>query len=140
MSGRVALVHNDLRIGNVVVNNGRVAAVLDWETAEFTDPSADLAKFNLPTFRGRSSLASGLVRWERFLDAYEAAIGWRPGQRALDFWTVLEIVKATVGALRGVHYFESGQTDDIRYANMGWQAHHSTKWLVELYENGTWGR
>ena len=130
VSGRVSLVHNDLRVGNVIVNDGHVAAVLDWETAEFTDPSADLAKFNLPTFRGRSSLASGFVEWGEFLDAYETDTGWRPSQSALDYWTVLEIVKATVGGLRGMHYFGTGKTGDIRYANMRWQTHQSIKWLV----------
>jgi aminoglycoside phosphotransferase (APT) family kinase protein len=140
VSGRVALVHNDLRVGNVIVKDGRVAAVLDWETAEFTDPAADLAKFNLPTFRGRSSLASGLVEWDAFLDAYEAQTGWRPHQQSLAYWTVVEIAKTIVGALRGVHFFDCGRTEDIRYANMGFQINHSVKWLVELFENGQWGR
>lgn len=139
VSGRVALVHNDLRIGNVIVREGKVAAVLDWETAEFTDPVADLAKFNLPTFRGRSALASGLIGWDIFLDAYEAQSGWRPSELALEYWTVMEIAKTIVGALRGVHFFESGKTEDIRYANMGFQTHHSIKWLVELFETGKWG-
>lgn len=139
VSGRVALVHNDLRIGNVIVRDGKVAAVLDWETAEFTDPVADLAKFNLPTFRGRSALASGLVDWTEFLDTYEAHSGWRPSEQALQYWTVMEIAKTIVGALRGVHFFESGKTADIRYANMGYQTHHSIKWLVELFESGKWG-
>jgi aminoglycoside phosphotransferase (APT) family kinase protein len=139
VSGRIALVHNDLRVGNVIVKDGAVAAVLDWETAEFSDPAADLAKFNLPTFRGRSSLASGLVEWERFLDTYEGVAGWRPGADALAYWSVMEIAKTIVGALRGVHFFSSRKTDDIRYANMGFQIHHSVRWLVELYENGQWG-
>jgi aminoglycoside phosphotransferase (APT) family kinase protein len=139
VSGRVSLVHNDLRIGNIMVHEKQVAAVLDWETAEFTDPTADLAKFNLPTFRGRSRLASGLVDWGRFLDAYEAVTDWRPDERALNFWTVLEIVKAAVGNLRGTSYFASGRTGDLRYANLAWQSHHSIRWLVELYEEGKWG-
>lgn len=140
VSGRVALVHNDLRIGNVVIHEGRVAAILDWETAQFSDPAADLAKFNLPTFRGRSALASGLIDWEAFLAAYEAQTGWRPSRQTLEYWTVLEIVKAAVGGLRGRHYFDLGQTSDIRYANMGWQVHHAARWLVELFESGAWGR
>lgn len=140
VSGRVCLVHNDLRVGNVIVRDGRVAAVLDWETADLTDPAADLAKFNLPTFRGRSSNASGLIDWNEFLDAYAAVAQWRPDPHTIDYWTVLEIVKAIVGSLRGVHFFRRRRTDDLRYLNMGWQTHHSIKWLVELYESGRWGR
>jgi aminoglycoside phosphotransferase (APT) family kinase protein len=39
-----AIVHNDFRIGNMIVDTatGRVAAVLDWELATIGDPLADL--------------------------------------------------------------------------------------------------
>ena len=39
-----AIVHNDFRIGNMIVDpeNGGVAAVLDWELATIGDPLADL--------------------------------------------------------------------------------------------------
>jgi aminoglycoside phosphotransferase (APT) family kinase protein len=140
VSGRIALVHNDLRIGNLIVEDGRIAAIVDWETAQLTDPAADLAKFNLAPFRGRAGLASGLVEFEVFLRAYEVASGWRPEQRTLDFWTTLEIAKNAVGAIRGLHYFATGQSSDIRYANLGFQVHHSLRWLVEDYEQGVWGR
>ncbi|MBN6731258.1 phosphotransferase family protein [Burkholderia multivorans] len=140
VSGRTALVHNDLRVGNVIVRDDRVVAVLDWETAAITDPAADLAKFNLPTFRGRSSLASGLIEWDRFLDAYESQTGWRPDEATLNYWSVMEIAKTAVGGLLGAHCFYSGKTDDIRYANLGFQSHHAIRWLVELFETGQWGR
>ena len=42
---RVAIVHNDFRLGNVILAPdppGRVAAVLDWELATIGDPLADL--------------------------------------------------------------------------------------------------
>ncbi|OPE44751.1 phosphotransferase family protein, partial [Mycolicibacterium diernhoferi] len=40
VSGRVSLVHNDFRVGNLVVNpgDGALVGVLDWETAHFSDP------------------------------------------------------------------------------------------------------
>ncbi|MGB9249982.1 MAG: phosphotransferase family protein [Mycobacterium sp.] len=44
---RVAIVHNDFRIGNMIVNMkvGSIAAVLDWELATIGDPLADLGYF-----------------------------------------------------------------------------------------------
>jgi aminoglycoside phosphotransferase (APT) family kinase protein len=41
---RTAIVHNDFRIGNMIVDigTGQVAAVLDWELATIGDPLADL--------------------------------------------------------------------------------------------------
>ena len=40
----IAIVHNDFRIGNMIVDTGtgRVASVLDWELATIGDPIADL--------------------------------------------------------------------------------------------------
>jgi aminoglycoside phosphotransferase (APT) family kinase protein len=42
-----AIVHNDFRIGNTIVNTakGSVAAVLDWELATIGDPLADVGYF-----------------------------------------------------------------------------------------------
>jgi aminoglycoside phosphotransferase (APT) family kinase protein len=44
---RTAIVHNDFRIGNTIINTatGSVAAVLDWELATIGDPLADLGYF-----------------------------------------------------------------------------------------------
>jgi aminoglycoside phosphotransferase (APT) family kinase protein len=43
----IAIVHNDFRIGNMLVNMkvGSIAAVLDWELATIGDPLADLGYF-----------------------------------------------------------------------------------------------
>jgi aminoglycoside phosphotransferase (APT) family kinase protein len=140
VSGRTALVHNDLRTGNVIVREGRVAAVLDWETAAFGDPAADLAKFDLPPFRSGSGLAGGLLTRADLLAAYEAHAGWRPDDACLDWWTVLELAKNVVGSLRGAAYFADGSSRDLRYAVLGFRTHDVTRWLVQLYEDGTWGR
>lgn len=37
-----AIVHGDYRLGNFIVSNGRVAAVLDWELCTLGDPLADV--------------------------------------------------------------------------------------------------
>jgi aminoglycoside phosphotransferase (APT) family kinase protein len=40
---RVSIVHGDYRLGNLMVADGRVRAVLDWELCTLGDPLADLA-------------------------------------------------------------------------------------------------
>src|SRR5580693_291407 len=47
LESRIAIVHNDFRIGNMLVNMkiGSIAAVLDWELATIGDPLADLGYF-----------------------------------------------------------------------------------------------
>ncbi|WP_181778790.1 phosphotransferase family protein [Pseudonocardia pini] len=140
VSGRLALVHNDLRIGNVIVDgDGSVAAVLDWETARFTDPAADLAKFDIPTFRGRSPLAGQVIEMERYLAAYADLTGWRPEERALRYWTCMELTKGIIGSIKASKSFERGTTADVRYLNMAYQMHHALRWLLETLRDGEWG-
>ncbi|MGQ4618646.1 phosphotransferase [Nocardia sp. R7R-8] len=40
---RLVITHGDYRLSNVLVDNGRITAVLDWELATLGDPLADLA-------------------------------------------------------------------------------------------------
>lgn len=139
VSGRLSLVHNDLRTGNVIVRDGHVAAVLDWETAQFSDPAADLAKVNLPTFRGRSKLASQLVPMPEFTACYEEITGWRPTEESLRYWTTMELVKGVIGSIKASKSFEKGTTADVRYLNMSYQMHFALRWLIESYRDGEWG-
>ena len=36
------VVHGDYRLGNMIVRDGRIAAVLDWEMGAIGDPRADV--------------------------------------------------------------------------------------------------
>ncbi len=137
VSGRVAFVHNDLRVGNLMVRDDHVAAILDWETATLTDPASDLAKFALPPFRGPSGLASGLISQEDLLSQYEDEAGWRPTKETLQYWTVLSLTRTVVVALRTVADFALGTTADVRFANLRNRTRSYVDCLVELF--GQWG-
>jgi aminoglycoside phosphotransferase (APT) family kinase protein len=56
-----AIVHNDFRLGNVVLAPlppGRVTAVLDWELATVGDPLFDIGYFLASVPQGRASTAT----------------------------------------------------------------------------------
>jgi aminoglycoside phosphotransferase (APT) family kinase protein len=84
-SGRVAFVHGDYRIDNVILDPadpGRVAAVLDWEMATIGDPLADLGMLVMYWCRPGDRCASevheittapGFVEREELAAAYAAA-------------------------------------------------------------------
>ncbi|MDV2476717.1 phosphotransferase family protein [Rhodococcus zopfii] len=140
VSGRVALVHNDFRIGNLVVADDGIAGVLDWETAHFSDPTADIAWFAQRTSRGRSPLLCKLIELEPFLDEYEAAGGWRPDRDALTWWAVQSLTKTAVGCLQAVDIYSRGERDELRYSNMAHSIYYSIGWLGNMLRDGEWGQ
>ncbi|MGW4335030.1 phosphotransferase family protein [Rhodococcus koreensis] len=139
VSGRVALVHNDFRIGNLVISGDTVTGVLDWETAHFSDPTADIAWFAQRTSRGRSPLLCKLIELEPFLDEYEAAGGWRPDRDALTWWAVQSLTKTAVGCLQAVDIYSRGERDELRYANMAHSVYYSIGWLGTMLRDREWG-
>ena len=139
VSDRVALIHNDLHVGNFIANGHRVGAVLDWETAEVGDPACDIAKFNLPTFRAGTDLASGLIPLYDLIAEYRAHTGWAPSPAALRFWTVLSLTKSATILLNSARTFSVGGRRDVRWGNMSFRAIEHMRWLVILLERGEWG-
>ncbi|MEV7863789.1 phosphotransferase family protein [Streptomyces hirsutus] len=141
VSGRVALVHNDFRVGNLVVEpgSGDLIGILDWETAHFSDPVADIAWFALRTSRGRSELACKLIKLSDFLDEYEKAAGWRPTRETLTWWGVQSLVKTAIGCLQAVNIHAGGERPELRYANMAHSVYYSLGWLNRMLRDGEWG-
>lgn len=80
------LLHNDFRLGNVLVDGRRIAAVLDWELASTGDPLADLG-YLLATWPeparpltpieefGRAALEPGFPDRPALADRYAALTG-----------------------------------------------------------------
>jgi aminoglycoside phosphotransferase (APT) family kinase protein len=121
-SGRLALCHGDYRLGNFMIQDGRIVGIFDWELARVSDPVEDLAWCALPAFRGHSRLASGLLATGELLDRYRDATGLRPDPDALRFWTVLGQLKAAAIFLRGSRAFEERRASDIRLAALGYRS------------------
>ncbi len=115
-SGHRALVHGDFRIGNAIVRDGRIVAMLDWELAHIGDPVEDLANFASRLFRGRARIPSGLVTEAELLADYAELAGWEVPPAALRFWLVFGSVRSAVSFLTAAHLFATGATGDLRYA------------------------
>ncbi len=86
---RTTLVHGDLRMGNVIVDEDGLAAVIDWEFIHRGDPIEDLAWFCVKAWRFGSPLgAGGLGHVEEVLAEYEAAAGHEVDREAFHWWLV----------------------------------------------------
>ena len=86
------LVHGDFRMGNLIVDGSRLAAVLDWELVHIGERYQDLAWFCIRAWRfgaPASLAAGGLGSIDDFVAAYEQAGGSTVDRAALRWWLVL---------------------------------------------------
>lgn len=112
-SERVCLVHADLRTGNFLVDRGKLAAVLDWEFAAFSDPVEDLGWMLAKYWRfGAYELeAGGIGTREAFLAGYEAASGVSVDRSAVAYWEVMATVRwAVIALMQSARHFEAKES------------------------------
>lgn len=83
---RSVLLHGDYWPGNIIWQDGRLVAVIDWEDARLGDPLADLA-----TARVELLCRYGDEAMERFTDQYVAAHDETTGPLRLDSLAVWEL-------------------------------------------------
>lgn len=85
-----AIIHGDFRLGNVIVREDGLRAVLDWELVHIGDPLEDLAWLCVKAWRfGAAPEAAGVGTVAELLKAYEAA-GGRPVDPATFRWWLVE--------------------------------------------------
>ena len=77
------LVHGAYRTGNVLIDDDRVSAVLDWETEVIGDPMYDVAYVLSELNREGTELLSNLVERDAFRRRYEAGHRHRDRRRRL---------------------------------------------------------
>jgi len=121
---RLALVHGDYRLGNVIVTPdapdtaGGLAAVLDWEIAHLGDPAEDLAWICLPPWRfGRiGQPVAGLGTREQLFDAYQAADGGRVDAERVRWWQAAGSLRWGLGCAGMREWFDSGRDASVERA------------------------
>ena len=80
-------VHGDFRLGNFIVNDDGLAAVIDWELAHLGDAMQDLAWLCLRTWRfGGPNEVAGFGRRGELYAAYEHSSGNPVDESRVFFW------------------------------------------------------
>ncbi len=115
------LVHGDFRLGNLIVDEHGLAAVIDWELCHAGDPAEDLAWLTIRSWRfGNDELPiAGLGEIEPFLAAYEDAGGTRPEPERLRWWEAMGNVKWAVICARQAHDHLTGARPSAELASLG---------------------
>jgi aminoglycoside phosphotransferase (APT) family kinase protein len=118
---RQVLVHGDFRLGNFIVDEHGLAAVIDWELCHRGDPAEDVGWLTIRSWRfGNDELAvAGLGEIETFLDAYEVAGGVRPAPERLRWWAAMGNVKWAVICARQAHDHLTGARPSAELASLG---------------------
>lgn len=106
-SATPVLVHGDFNVHNVLVDEGRITGVLDWECSNIGAPEQDLAYIR--------PIISQHIDWNRFIDHYEASGGRTINRGAMDFYMAFAAMRLCVIFNKGVKNLQRGGNSDIRY-------------------------
>ncbi|MGZ8667295.1 MAG: phosphotransferase family protein [Solirubrobacterales bacterium] len=115
------VLHGDFRLGNLIVDERGLAAVIDWELAHTGDPAEDLGWLCIRSWRfGRDEHpVAGVGSREQLLDAYGAAGGERPDARRLRYWELFGNLKWAIICARQAADHRSGLRRSHELASLG---------------------
>ncbi len=107
-----SVVHTDCFVHNFLVENDRIACVVDWEASHLGDPAEDLAYVK--------DQVSQHMDWSRFLAHYRASGGAEIDEGSLDYYKCLLNFRNYFGSNIGAARIPLGY-DDIRMIPLGSQ-------------------
>ena len=103
--GQVAVVHGDIGPHNMLVEDDRLTALLDWEFSHLGDPAEDLGIARV--------YAEDVMQWSEFMGIYMEAGGQPVPERRIELAMVLHFLKgASLVAVSGRN-FEEGWTGEF---------------------------
>jgi len=130
------LVHGDFRLGNLIVDEQGLGAVLDWELAHIGDPREDIAWLCVNSWRfGHSEKrVGGFGDLPELLDAYAAAGGARFTPAEIDWWEILGSLKWGVMCMIMYSAYKTGADPSVERAAIGRRVSENEIDLVNLFE------
>ncbi len=108
----ITLVHGDLRTGNYMVDNGRLAAILDWEFCHWGDPREDLGWFIARCWRfgNDQKVAGGISKLAFLLEGYNADAAIKITAPELQYFEVQAAARwATIALAQGDRFVQGGE-------------------------------
>ncbi len=116
----MALVHNDFRNGNVMIDPSGIVAVLDWEAAHIGDPGRDLGWLCTASWRFGSELpVGGFGTREQLLAGYNAESGVAVDPADVRFWEVFGSYWWAVGCIGMTEHYRTGPDNSVERPAIG---------------------
>jgi len=120
LDDRRGIVHNDMVFHNILAEDGRISAILDWEQVSIGHPGEDLG-YCYP-------YVAPAIDWDKFLAAYRAAGGPDIPQRQISYFALRAGLRLMILVMQGGRdTFEKGQNDNVLVASAG--AHFTQRLL-----------
>lgn len=118
------LLHGDFRMGNLMIDETGIAAVLDWELAHIGDPAQDLAYICTPSWRfgNYDKIVGGFADPDALLSAYQAVTGLDIPMSDLNFWMVYASLGWGAGCLQMINFWRDGTDRSLERAVIGRRA------------------
>jgi aminoglycoside phosphotransferase (APT) family kinase protein len=115
-----AVVHGDFRLGNLIVDEDGLRAVLDWELVHRGDPREDLGWLCVKCWRFGAALpVAGVGTLDDLLDGYAEVAGQRPDPDAVHWWQVHRTAWWALGCRDMAERHLSGRTPSVELAAIG---------------------
>ena len=115
------LVHGDFRLGNFIVDQGGLAAVIDWELSHLGDPAEDIGWLCIRSWRfgNDDRPVAGVGGLDEFISAYESAGGGTVDRERVRYWEAFGNVKWAVICARQAHDHLTGVRPSHELASLG---------------------
>ncbi|MET0987388.1 MAG: phosphotransferase family protein [Steroidobacteraceae bacterium] len=102
VEGPLAVVHGDVGFHNMLVHDGMITGLLDWEEAHLGNPAEDVGYC-------RGDIEQ-MMDWPTFMETYRSSGGPMLSVAAIDFYSLLGEVKVYCSVLLARENVETGKT------------------------------
>ena len=105
----------------MVVEDGEIRAILDWEMSHLGDPLEDLAWAIDPLWAGADpARPGGMIPRAQAIDTWEKASGLKADAKALHWWEIFASLKGAAIWISAAREYEEGRNIDPVNAFSGW--------------------
>jgi len=108
---KTVLVHGDGSYHNMLIHDGRLSAVLDWEFAHAGDAAEDLL--------GSQHFTIQVLPWEEFINIYRENGGGEISRERFRFFALWRSLRFAIATAAAGRVFANGVNRDLRVAAIG---------------------
>lgn len=108
---RAVLLHGDVGFHNMIVDDGKLSALVDWEFSHIGDPAEDVGY-------ARNTAGSSLD-WDRFMATYRASGGIEIAPERLRFFRIWGHLRNLTACQMTSNAYEQGRVHELKLAHVG---------------------